>query len=292
MISRFINAPDLIQDRVAYIDTVVFWANWNLPKSQLDLIRQHCSGAVWPEYSPMKYHPNLKCKITMQRPNEAVFKILEDWIYRRNIILMSQVSFALDFTTNTEVEAMIVWDFFAKHAVKLWPGKNDMGSYKQTIYSSQNKHQSNSIVQYASRGSKIIGSPCHHFEWRCQGAGAARRVGIFSPIDLLDFDHNKFWKKRLVLEEINKLLTPVRRKRGRPKVKISKSSKRYSARRPNSRALLLARGLAYNHHNEEHGFIRPSGAAQVLKKYLRPMLTNYRLRKCFRRIDNTPYLPE
>ena len=126
----------------------------------------------------------------MHRPGGPVFEFLDSILVGRNEILITQVHFALDFITATQDEADTVGAFFAKHYVKLWPGKQNLGNFGRTIYSSQKEeHAANNIAQYADRVSKLTGSFCHHLEWRCQKADAVRRAKILSPIDLDDFDH-------------------------------------------------------------------------------------------------------
>jgi hypothetical protein len=63
----------------------------------------------------------------------------------------------------------------------------------------------NVIVVYGQSHSRITGElNCLHLEWRVSGLNSVRNAGIRSGWDILDFDHNQFWRKRLLLYDVDR----------------------------------------------------------------------------------------
>ena len=94
-------------------------------------------------------------------------------------------------------------DFLDRCQIKLWHGKQQLGHYQTTTYSSKDRWVNNEIVRYSDKPSKMTGTPCCHVEWRMFRTGTIRTAGINNLLNLMDFNHHNFWKKRFQLREIN-----------------------------------------------------------------------------------------
>ena len=115
---------DLVVDRIPYLDSVYLWTNRSLRRHQIAFIRKGCAGRAWPEFRVMPWNSFWTCKLIMQRPSDIVFEYLDDMPQK---ILISRVDFALDLITATRSHADMVQEFFARHLVKRWHGKQHLG---------------------------------------------------------------------------------------------------------------------------------------------------------------------
>jgi hypothetical protein len=62
----------------------------------------------------------------------------------------------------------------------------------------------NGLVIYTEHHSRVTGELyCLHVEWRANGVRPVQAAGIKSASDLLEFDHHAFWKKRLLLVDVD-----------------------------------------------------------------------------------------
>jgi hypothetical protein len=62
----------------------------------------------------------------------------------------------------------------------------------------------NRLVLYPCEHSRVTGElDALHLEWRLGRKRAVRAAGIHTVSDLIAFDHRAFWKKRLVLADID-----------------------------------------------------------------------------------------
>ena len=148
------------------------------------------------------------------------------WTAQLNHTLVNRVEVALDHVFANWAEVTDAQIYLHQHLVRRWHGKKQqikIGRASKepsadgrrgwepveeiedalTRYDGP-RRAANLVIAYIENYSRITGEPyCLHVEWRTKGARAVRGMGIYSPADLVNFDHRAFWQKRLRLVDVD-----------------------------------------------------------------------------------------
>jgi len=190
-----------IISRIPYFDVVKLWTYRPLKDSEMRTLESLSGQKPDCRSKVQKYYPhNYRYRITVLQPRDEAFsflhKVLKGYYY------INSIEFALDLITKYMIDSEKINDFLDRYQVKLWHGKQRLGHCQTTIYSSKYRWVNNEIVRYSDRPSKMTGTPCCHEEWRMFRTGTIRTAGVNNLLNLIDFDHHNFWKKRIQLREI------------------------------------------------------------------------------------------
>lgn len=194
---------EIIISRIPYFDVVKLWTYRPLIDSEMRTLESLSGRKPDCRSEEKKFYPyNYRYLITLSQPRDEAFSFLDKVLEGR--YFLNYIEFALDLITETRLDAEEVQDFLDGHQIKLWRGKQQLGYYQTTTYSSKDRWVNNEIVRYSDKPSKMNGRHCCHVEWRMCGAGTIRTAGINNLLNLMDFDHRNFWKKRIQLREIKR----------------------------------------------------------------------------------------
>ncbi len=177
-------------------------------------------------------------------------------------------------------------------------GRQRLGFYGGTNYTAKESpgkgRVANQIVTYADRPSKSDGkSPCCHLEWRCLGRDAVRRAGVQTPWDLVDYQHHKFWEKRMLLQAVDyaRLGRALRGKRRRTHKVSTTHGFKYDPDK--SAGHLFSHAARYHDAKDGGTFIRPHGCVMALKDFWRHQGRDPAvIRRCLITLPNTAFLPD
>lgn len=247
-----------VVERLAYIDTVIVrttkligdegYASLGetFPPDER-LTKNRFYGKDWEyvdqETGEIRWHHVLYC----HQPTKATLQVMDDIQKRQpDLLFLLEVHFALDLTTNSEVDAANL-----ERALQstLTPARLPIADHAheyETTYIGR-KRGKNRVAMYRDRVGKVRSErPRVHIEWRIHGKTALERAKIYGPADLVRVDHRAFWAKRLRLHVMPQLPRLIRnlelraaRSKGRPvspesqrrtKNMISRLSKDYLGR--------------------------------------------------------------
>jgi hypothetical protein len=186
------------KDVIPYFDKVVVWLLQPADKATIKELKKQCAH-LHKGRKPARWNSHFRQRLEFKRPSPEALR----WIASRNDALISQVEFALDYIFATWDDRDDAYDFLDQHLIRRWHGKKQpiviYPGKNQTRYDAPRSAR-NKIVFYRQPHSRITGELyCLHTEWRSNGNKALEGIGSYSGKDLANFDHHKFWKKRLVL---------------------------------------------------------------------------------------------
>ena len=194
---------EIIISRIPYFDVVKLWTYRPLIDSKMRTLESLSGQKPDCRSKVQKYYPhNYYYRLTVFQPRDEAFSFLHKVLKGRYYI--NSIEFALDLITKNMIDSDKIHDFLDGHQIKLWRGKQQLGYYQTTTYSSEDRWVNNAIVRYSDKPSKMNGRHCCHVEWRMSRAGTIRTAGINNLLNLMDFNHNNFWKKRIQLREIKR----------------------------------------------------------------------------------------
>ena len=140
--------------------------------------------------------------VDLKQPTDTAL----NYLHSIGNVLINYVEFALDWTFNYEDECDAAWTFIDRHIIKRWHRDSQGIRYvkrKVTRYTA-GRHETANLVSYADKPSRITGELyCVHIEFRYTRQRTLQRIGISSAKDLLNYDHHRFWKQRLLLRAID-----------------------------------------------------------------------------------------
>lgn len=198
-----------VVERMAYIDTVYVRTTKKIDPVDLNRIKDSLIPDV--RFSESRYFSTDRPFInvatgewlyhhvhTIQQPTRATFQVLQD-IQERNpeVLHLSQVDFALDLTTSSELDAALLHEALLGVLTPTRLAQTDHDQEFETTYFGA-KRSANKILIYSDGIRKVRPeSPRVHLEWRIKGEKALERASIKSAIDLAVIDHRAIWEKRL-----------------------------------------------------------------------------------------------
>ena len=207
-----------------YVDTVGVRLERKPANPDLVALRKHCR--TMHVASLHRWNRGLKCRIHLHQPTAEAITLLDE-IAKRQRVVINMVHLTLDLIVCGRSEANALGNYINDHIVKLWHGKHEINFFGGTRYTSRQRWGVQQLVTYADRPSKASRAaprtPCVHIEWRSNGSAQVRSIGIKGPSDLLRFDHRKFWRRHLILEEVKfEVLGRQALRLGRSKKPVSK----------------------------------------------------------------------
>jgi hypothetical protein len=158
-------------------------------------------------------------RLELKQPSRRAFELIAPLQGHR----INFVEATLDCFFNCFTDREDAFDYVDWHWVQRWHGKtqkvklvgrnsNQKQKYKavpgrlrnaKTRYGGS-RAAANKPVMYEERFGRIEQEPnCLHLEWHLNGRLAVERAGIKTAQDLLEFNHQAFWKKRLLFQTID-----------------------------------------------------------------------------------------
>lgn len=257
----------------AYIDSLQVRLKQPVSAATCEQLRKHC-GHVYLEYNPARFDFTYRWRLDVKQPAEQAF----EWIATRADALINRADFAIDWCLHSSDEQAELQQLIEthkarrwhseKHGVRYYPGK------AQTVYDAP-RWAKTVLAIYRDPVSRISGELfTYRIEWRSSGVRALRTCGITTPQDLLNFDHRKFWQRRLVLFTVEK------EKLGRYVANRTKRGKRRTAE--------MSKGVNLD---KRRGHVLLSSVRcmqELIDRYRRP----FRIVRPLQRIDVTNLLPD
>jgi len=203
-----LNIP-VILDRIPYIDTVWLLISKDVHFDDKDKteLEQFCRSANLTTVGRRRrwiMGDKWGQRLQIQLPTMDALLWLHNRfdVYGQNLILMTRVDFSLDLITHCLRHARQLQAFFNCHLVQRWHGAGIVEFINGTMYFRCRKSRNN-IAVYSGKLSKITKTDCCHIDWRICKADTLRRAGFNSIEDLINWNPYEFWKKRLVLMEMD-----------------------------------------------------------------------------------------
>jgi hypothetical protein len=206
-----------------YIDKLQAWLKSPADRRTLTKLTRHCGqGGLFAKNERAPFGQGYQQRLELRQPSPEALQ----WLAQRDDVLINRVEIALDYifeSPNTRDEAL---EFLHFHLIRRWHSKkqkirlyraskelDSRGNRKAKRVSEIREAQTrydlgrwskNAITLYTERYSRVTGELfCLHVEWRANVLRAVQAAGIKSAADLLQFDHHAFWKKRLLLVDVD-----------------------------------------------------------------------------------------
>jgi hypothetical protein len=182
----------------ARFDTLDFMLRFHLPKEMVAAFRE-ANGLRFRTFGVNKY---ARCRgwqqgVTLQSPTRAAFELAA--AIAPSDLLPVGLHPCLDNIQPDQESADELIDFYQKHAVQR-SVRTMTVMCEETSYSARGNGRTR-LVMYSTKLDKVTGQPCAHFELRLRGGAKLKRMGLGTIRHILDFDHDAFWEKNLVLIE-------------------------------------------------------------------------------------------
>jgi hypothetical protein len=191
-----------ITGKYAYFDQIQFWVRRPLDRQTRDWLEKQCGqGGLHPEDKPARFDARYRQRLNMFQPNEQALRFLAE----RHDALINRIEVTIDYILDGAPREDL-FDFFHRHQIRRWHGKKQHIRLVEgeTRYDAS-QWSPNKIAMYGQSSSRVTGETnCLHLEWHLNGLKAVRNAGIRCGADLLQFDHREFWKKRLLLCDVDR----------------------------------------------------------------------------------------
>jgi hypothetical protein len=219
-----------------YFDKLQIWLPVPANDEELAQAKSGCGqGGLFSECKTARFDAKFQQRIELRQPTDAGLH----WAAKHHDGLVNRLEVTLDYVFDCEADRDAAFNFFHRHLVRRWHGKKQKIKLVRGDSSRRSRKRSepqlveeievgetrydagrapNKIVFYQEEFTRVTGElHCLHLEWHLNGVRSLRSAGIHSLADLLQFDHRGFWRKRLLLFEIDaeKLGRLVRNKRNR-----------------------------------------------------------------------------
>lgn len=205
------------EDAVVYgFDRLTLWLDRSELPCSLPVLKQHCANIVV-ALKQMKKQPRWKLEIQLYQPTAKCLRLLAKGLGLDVAVTLTYSEIACDLQTGSKGHADR-WrnDFMASALMR--HQRQGVALYEGTCYFGRRtdgeKRRSNVLAVYADKPSKLNNarpssenSPCLHIEWRATGSGTLERLGIVTLDDLIQFDHQRFWDRHVLLFRLPKPTT-------------------------------------------------------------------------------------
>jgi hypothetical protein len=184
----------------AYIDVLHVWLMLPISNKERRWLDRRCGKLRTARQlhikEPCWFNPSYKQTFRLFQPSQEAL----EWLAKREDVLLTFVELALDYTTSDEWLKLALANAFNKHFVQRWHRSRESKIFNN-FYGNANTGPRKPGLRfqwYTDLHSKATGEVnCFHLEAKCQGGAALRRIGIYHPRDLIQFDHGKFWRAQL-----------------------------------------------------------------------------------------------
>ena len=200
-----------VVERLAYIDSVYVRTTKKIDPVDLERLKSSLTPDV--RFPGKRYSGRMRRFIipttgeclyhyvhTIHQPTKATLRVLQD-IQEQSpgLLHLLEVDFALDLTTNSDLDATQLHKSLLGVLAPARLGKTIHSEEYETTYIGA-RRSGNEVVVYSDGKRKVRPeSPRVHIEWRIHGAKALDRAKIRSAIDLVAINHRTIWEKRLRL---------------------------------------------------------------------------------------------
>jgi hypothetical protein len=207
----------------AYLDKVQVWLKFPADRRALKILGQHCGkGGLDSENRPAPFGQNYRQRIELRQPSVEALQGLAE----RDDVFVNRIEITLDYIFDSLTALDRAQEFLHFHLIRRWHSKKQQvrlyrGSQERdsrgkrgvervheieqaTTRYDAGRWSRNGLVIYTENHSRATGELyCLHLEWRANGLRPVQAAGIRSASDLLEFDHHAFWKKRLLLVDVD-----------------------------------------------------------------------------------------
>jgi hypothetical protein len=191
-------------DKYAYFDKIQLWVRHPIDRIKISQLWHQC-GYVHVENSPAPFGGKYGQRIEIKQPGEEALV----WLASRRDGFINQIENSLDFIFSVAEERERTEGILHRHLIRRWHGKNQeirvVGETEKGVTRYDGPRSAPNItVVYGSKPCRITGEVyCVHVDWRAKGRRAVQSIGIETEQDLLQFDHREFWRKKLMLVDID-----------------------------------------------------------------------------------------
>jgi hypothetical protein len=250
--------------RYCYIDKLQVWLRRPLNEKQLRQIQQH---------SDFTHAENERCwwdwryvqKLQLYRPDRCAILLIAAL---DDTTVLNYIEIAVDFIFRDEGEVQRWLDAFKSGFLHRWHCRQMCVAAYSNGFSTRaaprrgESRRGRWFNYYADKPCRITGEvDCFHFEGKHCGVQFLRRIGIHHPRDLVDFDFSSYFRKNLVLynldlERLGRYHDNCQRKTKRKKSRIIKYGARGIYNQDARLGGLLYQALAVHPDQQERSLLR------------------------------------
>jgi len=209
-----------------YTDRLTVWLSQPLTPGELRRLRNLCDY-VHIFDGDMPRNPKWRQRLQLVRPSlECLLRLQR--IEAGQGILINYVELARDEVCQSPEALRSLYALRRTHEIRLWHPKTQKGyvfagEAGTTYDASRRKHRQ--LVRYKEPYCRITGElDCLHSEFRLRGTASVRRAGIHCIRDLINFNHEQWWrtKTKLVAVDLERLGKRYHNTMNRTKLKRSR----------------------------------------------------------------------
>ncbi|HUS96767.1 MAG TPA: hypothetical protein VMX97_08525 [Hyphomicrobiaceae bacterium] len=198
--STSVTLPPIV-DRHPSLDAITVWLERPISETQIDLVRASC-GFLEVHNEPMEFSLEFQQRLQLKQPRDLAFMLLR--LMNKGEYLINYAEVALDLITASDADHDALRAVLDRCLVQPYHGKRKLSAYRDTSYSAYKRWTGNSITLYSDRESKVTGETnCNHVEWRISGARSVVSAKLATFEEVLKFDHQAFWRKKLRLYDVD-----------------------------------------------------------------------------------------
>jgi hypothetical protein len=191
-----------------YFDKIQVWLKRPLDDQTIRRLHVEYGRRLHIRNKPARFNSSFRQRIQLTRPRPEALRLLAG----RADAYLNYAEVARDAIYADPVDVEDAFDALAQYLVRSWHGKRQLikqfymdwdkqaRATAQSRYDANSRSAPNTIFFYKQPHSRITGElNCLHLEWRLRGDKALRSAGLKGKSDLVGFDHEAFWAKRLKL---------------------------------------------------------------------------------------------
>ena len=192
-----------------YFHRVRFWRRRPLSDPQLAAVRRECRGPdrLRVANEPAWFDSRYRQKIDLHHPSPKALHM----VARLDDAFVNYVEVTCDFVLGDHYAAEWWLDRFRDHFLQPWHRPTmGMKSYAEGDSTRQppqpgQRRTGHWFQWYIDKPCRITGDPhCFHFEGKHQGIAAVRKLGIHRPADLVGFDFDSYFIRRMKLYTVDR----------------------------------------------------------------------------------------
>jgi hypothetical protein len=179
---------------------VQVWLKQPLSPAALEHVARNCGGEPHVHDGPAPFGRGYVQRLQLRQPTpQALVPLVtsED-------ALVNALELSLDWTFDADDEHERAYRFVDQYLVKRYHRRaHGVVHVGRTRYTGPRASRTNAVV-YPTKESKVTGEAlCVHFDWRVRTADAVRAAGFANVSDLVNLDHRRFWRERLLFQRLH-----------------------------------------------------------------------------------------
>lgn len=185
-----------------YFDKIRIWLKERLPEWRIDWLREHCRGGLYEEQERerKRWDPRYVMCLQLYQPDDEALR----WLAKLGGVLLNYAECALDLVFNNKQEADAANELIRRYHIKRRHGSQLVLFCRGITRYSGPRRAANMLVMYCDKECRRTGEVyCLHLEWRMSGVQSLERAGLGTVEQLLEIDHHRFWKERLLLRTVD-----------------------------------------------------------------------------------------